>query len=155
MISTDYRAFVHETGTIDGVFHPVTASALGLCGELAELGDDLDREFNPIAELGDVTWYVFALAENLGVTDEMLNTYRNGYGHIDAHSAATRAAGVIADAVKKSIWGRRPSNCNALSYAGLLATVLDCVDQLASEHGFTLDQVLEENVRKLRKRFGK
>ena len=70
---------------IYGAGHSITYPTLGMCGEAGEVADkvkkvlrDRDGDFsdevkaNLIAEVGDVLWYVNALARDLGYTLEQV-----------------------------------------------------------------------------------
>lgn len=151
MIGKDYRAFVQEFFAGD-----LANAALGLCGEMAELGEDLDGEHNPLAEAGDCLFYATAMAEVVGATNEMLATYENRYYHTDtAHLDAMRSACLLAEMAKKTLYGTSSAKPTPLNYACHLTQVIEHLDFIIADHGYTLEFVMNANMAKLRKRWPK
>jgi len=160
MISEEYRKFVLELGTADGQFIPATVSMLGLCGEAAEVlvahfdfANTGESRQNLLLELGDVVWYVTALAIAFGTPSSRLRTNAVAtYFGAEAccHSLVT-LAGSLADLWKKDIWHGRQMSSEAADLK--LGAILSCVEGAAVALGSSLDEVIEMNIQKLRKRW--
>lgn len=93
----EYQIWCNRTVNASNKDELMINAALGLCGESGEVADhlkkhlyqghELDRE-NLIKELGDISWYISAMATALGVTlehvlrknnEKLLKRYPNGF----------------------------------------------------------------------------
>lgn len=130
--------------------------ALAMCGEAGEFAEkvlrqrsgDCGREI--ASELGDVMWYAFAAAEDLGVT--LADEWPFGiadWTSSDPHwvGRLMSATGRFAERVKKS-W-RDPSRPFDRDAAlNDLHAVLIAIAKAGNEIGYTLEQIAELNIKK-------
>lgn len=83
MTLSEYNQFVRNTAHYPVIEHSVVYPTIALAGEVGEFANEVkkvfrddggeinrDRNTKLIDELGDVAWYVFACAHELGVTME-------------------------------------------------------------------------------------
>ena len=144
---------------------------MGLCGETGEVceavlnTDDVNKREHVLKELGDVLWYISTTASALGVSlsDVILRSYNTKY--IDYHFSESlylmgiavsiqSYAGKAIDVVKKlTFHGHElnPENRNIIVNA--ISSVFAFFNSLCVWYGFTLEEVMEENISKLSKRY--
>jgi NTP pyrophosphatase (non-canonical NTP hydrolase) len=132
-------------------------AALGLCGEYAELGHDLDRYFTgpgstrleykgkAIKELGDVLWYVALGADAIGAAAHL------SLDEPISRASLHRSTGEYADMVKKHICQEHPLDKQTMTE--LLATILGQLRSIAMELDTTMGEVAEGNIAKLKARY--
>jgi NTP pyrophosphatase (non-canonical NTP hydrolase) len=133
--------------------------ALGLAEECAEVAFAVDgRGEDPIAELGDVVWYVTTAANRLDWTMERLvndietNVEMSDYDEDeDCVREMAMHAGVFAGHIKKWLFHDKPLSKARTIRA--LAEVLECAHRAARQLGSTLNAARDLNVAKLRKRY--
>jgi NTP pyrophosphatase (non-canonical NTP hydrolase) len=146
---TEYQKLAYKTAIYDQkVVHPV----LGLCGESAEaiakIGTSTTEEI--IKELGDVCWYVAAIASDLGkdmpngqplptVTGSGESLTRRFVSHV----------GQVAELTKKQI---RDGVDNSDKIVAELRHVMTFIVKFAAQQGFSLEGVLMMNLSKLNSR---
>jgi hypothetical protein len=162
MLGREYRSFIRELGTVDGVFIPLHVSMLGLVGESTEVVAELDQTHvfiqDLLKECGDVLWYVCSFAERQDISDLELSTHRHPAGGYFRFASAdlaakglTRTVGLMSDMVKKECWHGK--HFTRHPYCWHLATILDALECIAVRHGSTLEAVREGNIEKLRARW--
>lgn len=125
--------------------------ALGLVGETIELIDKRGNNKNAILdEAGDVMWYFARLADSQKMK---LETILLGTGSTPTPSFHTLlvAAKDISEHIKKQIFqGHMPKPEMLI---GLLRNYLSQFQFMLGLYGVTLEEVLSNNVRKLRERY--
>lgn len=142
--------------------------ALGLAGETGEVCGELLTSWARVDvarlknELGDVCWYVWALAAQLDRDISALslasakrhadrNVFRPAFTELGATLA--RDAGAVVDRLKKH-WGHlKPLDAAALDY-DLTAVLLDII-WIGEVFGLTPDRIRAGNVEKLSARYPK
>lgn len=133
----------------------LTNSALGLCGEHAEImmiGEGESR-FAVVKELGDLLWYCVQACEAIGrnIADIFLiDQYDIGVDDDDMLCAV----GSFADIVKKCAFHDHPLSDTAIS--GLVTaidTITNWIEVCCKSEGISLDEVMQTNIDKLRKRY--
>ncbi len=154
----EYLELVRQLGTRqDGVFIPLEQCALGLCGEAAEVDEALDAyvtQFdnttaatrNVVLELGDVCFYLAALVLNLGLEDKLVPTGKPRF-----LPNLSGGCGRLAELVKKSTWHGK--QILAEVWLTAIMGVLEAIDNDADFVGSNRDEVLRENITKLRARW--
>jgi NTP pyrophosphatase (non-canonical NTP hydrolase) len=157
----------------DGRHISLAGSALGLCGEAAEVvqlfeeaqpGQDVGQfHTNLKLELGDVLWYVAAMFDSLGKTmldiDSMfpapdlqkLVSYAGELEITDLLLHMGRHAGHAADRIKKYEWHGKTLDQNGL-FADL-TNIVTIVSELAARTGMTVEELFQANVDKLEARY--
>jgi NTP pyrophosphatase (non-canonical NTP hydrolase) len=132
-------------------------AALGMCGEYAELGHDLDRYFTGPGssrleykekakkELGDVLWYVALAVDQIRAVEHL--DFEEYMGNASLH----RSIGDYADMVKKHICQGHPLETQAM--IELLAVIIGQLRHIASDLDTTLGEVAEGNIAKLKARY--
>lgn len=137
----------------------VVYPALGLGNEVAELVEKVEAGApanDVLAELGDVLWYVAALARDARIMhDELFWTVRPGMPLLAAHSMnkMVMAAGAAQGHVKKALRdhdGDLDARRGALQSE--LALLLHSADDIATYYGSTIDVVAAANLAKLASR---
>lgn len=119
MLGDEYRDFVRKMSTKpDGSTMPLYVAALGLAGELREV--DLARRGldgqELLLELGDLLFYVTAVAEGLGVSDADLTDFADGDMRAPAsQGGAWLAVGELCEFAKKAAWHSAPSRANTIN----------------------------------------
>ena len=164
----EYQALAQRTSTDD--HDKLLNGCLGLMGEAGEVvdvikkwmfqsGDNapLPRE-KLIDELGDVTWYCGEVCA--GLESSVSFIYSTEYGNIGSrHTIDGLAALLAAQAAKPwhAIYGEPLSPCGverrreiALDH---VREILSLVDQMSRRLCSSLDEVMEKNIEKLRRRY--
>lgn len=128
-------------------------AAIGVSTEISEfiLADPEDRNHNK-EELGDILWYCALAADELEITfDEMVGLIDGT--KVDPMETLITTGLEALDLMKKTCFYGRPLNRRdiAIRFAGVLVSAI----QLAwFKFGWTLDEVQEKNIAKLRTRYG-
>jgi NTP pyrophosphatase (non-canonical NTP hydrolase) len=141
---------------------------LGLMTEAGEFvsnigyyGINLDPG-NRLEEIGDLYWYAGIMADALGIQEiriprptRMIRYANNGRGQRVGRSAffeLINACGNLFDVYKKTVfYGRALPNSEELET--LFNDVLESLAKLCAWAGFTVEEVMEANIRKLRARY--
>jgi NTP pyrophosphatase (non-canonical NTP hydrolase) len=130
-------------------------SALGLCGEYAEImmiGEGESRHAI-VKELGDLLWYCVQACEAIGrnIADIFLiDEYDIGVDDDDMLCAV----GSFADIVKKCAFHDHPLDETAIG--GIITaidTITNWIEVCCGVEGISLDEVMQTNIDKLRKRY--
>lgn len=133
--------------------HRLLHAAMGLSTEGAELIAYTDKQ-NLVEELGDVLWYVALACDELEITMDEAEEASIGSDEkgITALENLILAANEILDEMKKStFYGRKIDLPKVVKNLGL---VISAVAEIADEEAMTfLDEIMEANIEKLRKRF--
>jgi len=150
---------LNGTSQLDGLI----TTALGLCGETAELCDEIlvgrwvNRELIT-KEFGDCFWYVARGCEALGVgMDGVFKLDVSGTAQASDLQASklmlrtSSNAGSLADVVKKSHAQGHP--VNTLLLVGRLKDYCLTISKLLAYCQLTPDLVMEANIAKLKERF--
>lgn len=123
--------------------------ALGLAGEAAEVCDAVGSGFadDVLAELGDVCWYLAAVCRDAGIDPAELA----GRDSDGGTATLVRAAGIVAEQVKKTVRGgdRLPPAERRARIVDALATVYATVDRIARDRGSDAERVMAANLAKL------
>lgn len=156
----NYQTLASRTANNDLEFRDEFANyALGVAGESGEVADLLSRDIvSPEylkKELGDVTWYISQLCRLLKMEFSYVALKYNGYlQQMDPRVVAlllSKEAGEIADYVKKVVYhGHALEN---LLLQEKMVKVLNIVEYFCQRYSFTLQEVLQANIEKLRKRY--
>ena len=149
-IGDEYEEFVTRMMQKNGVPMPIEYIALGLSGEYGELEDAIEDNGNGDAtnedvlkEIGDVLWYLSA----------MFITIKNERRDYSSGKPASAAGSVsqICDHVKKYKWHGKD-----LDY-GLVQSRLDILLLVlctaTRSFGWTIDEVMQSNMDKLKSRY--
>lgn len=141
MTPQEYQEAAARTAHGDGPGRERTLiAALGLVGEVIEFVEEPTVE-----EAGDVAWYCAELCTCVGLT---LRATRGSVGQVDARRYLLRYAGEAAERIKKWIGHGHEVDLSALDVE--IAMVLSITVRLS---GASLEEVLESNVDKLRRRY--
>ena len=120
-------------------------SALGMVTEIAELAGAPD-EANAHEEMGDVMWYVAVGCDHFGVTLKEA---------IEAAPESDRDGlsimGDYVNHVKRQVFYGKPVPSSQM--VALLGEMAVGIQEAAEDFGFDFEEILEENIAKLRKRF--
>lgn len=111
-------------------------SALGICGEVAELHENE----NFVEELGDLMWYVAMAYRELNASPEF------DLEHIA--SSTCGHATKYAEAVKKLVYNKRDTGCKKALDLIYSSCVYEC-----RHRGYSLNGILAANIKKLKKRY--
>lgn len=129
------------------------AAAMGLCGEVSEYLQSFDDGKDPTNELSDVAWYMAEICSSLGLDlDGVL--FRNSY-HESKNWADTDlviAAGNLCDYLKKVTAHGHELDVEKVKI--LLSRVANNYLAILYIEGLKLEDVLEFNINKLKKRYG-
>lgn len=162
----DYQAIIHETAVYPRNFGPAY-TVLGLNGELGELLEAIEMDvitdnveyFESIfqgikKESGDVYWYITATSkefkiplENIFCGDDDKDPYK--YSIEDNITKAVIMSTKISELTKKFL---RDGHINIPQITEYLNKIYLYVKNIHQRYGISLEEVLEENVNKLRKR---
>jgi len=133
--------------------HPsgcLSTLTLGLCGEAHEFLVALDGKREHAAkELGDLLWYIIAIASRLGCLPD-LKVAGSFEGSRAVAQSAVFAACVVAELVKKQVGHRRPDTRKILFQ---LTWILSAIPALASYIGVSMEEVMATNIEKLEDRY--
>lgn len=170
MKPNDYQTLALRTaGAFATANERLSAWALGIAGESAEILAEVTKRQNVKIELGDCLWYVAAFADASGVTLRQLLGARSfeefqgaqqiwhdaGEPRDDvrhAHALLMRAAQLCESVKKLCYHGRESARHDAIEAA------MDCAGHLAiiaSARGLSLDEVAQANILKLEARYPK
>lgn len=128
--------------------HRFAHAAIGLVTEsleiiIAQENDDLDNLFE---EIGDTYWYVALMCHVLDMTME----------EVEAIDAQVENEGmvpfILLDNAKKALFYGRTIDRDTM--AVLLSVIIQTLREEVEDQGWTVDQVLEGNIQKLKKRYG-
>ena len=142
-------------------------SAIGLVTETSEFADDIDKFFfhheslsksHLQEELGDQLWYVGVAVDALGISIAELGPVQIRLGQDTSQKRLLRVAlrlcietGEYMDQVKKFIFYGRGINEDELKEK--LRRLLGFITAAASELDISVEQLMQENIEKLRKRY--
>lgn len=141
----DYAVEARKTATYQG---GLAYAALGLVGEATEYLQDPSAD-----ELGDVLWYVIAVADEIGYAPaEIWEDARVGpASRLDLRMVCS--AGRVAEHVKKHLGkGEELHAHRKLLIARELSATLGFLVDLAASRGHRFDEIAAGNVAKLRAR---
>jgi NTP pyrophosphatase (non-canonical NTP hydrolase) len=176
MTLNDYQKLAKVTGKILPFGESLQHAVLGICsecGELCELmegevlvREDVNKEHLG-EELGDLLWYVALVANTCEI--DMNTAYELHYLRADEnpHSSKlgfvsyeyallrlVRYGGEIADVVKRYVIYEKPFTVETKeTLAKLIAKVISCAFLLGFDFGLKSEQIMTNNVEKLRKRY--
>lgn len=163
-ISLDkYRDFVEcgvmldEKASSDPTRERLMLAAMGLAGESVELfkatRDDVPIHLDSVLkETGDVLWYLVLMVNTLMVnTDRWTDVYRYWPGP-DPVSTTVIHCGTICDTIKKVAF-HATKDALYEGFNALLGYVFLDLTNIASSYGFSIEYVMEANVRKLCDRY--
>jgi len=129
-------------------------AALGLVDEAYELALSTSEE-NALEEIGDLCWFLALAGKSLGVAP--FDAERGM--HYDQRASGTigtmvewlgeHAALIAGDAKKWLVYGKRPGE----SIEHRMARMVDLIRSIGEQHGWTLEEIQEANIRKLAARF--
>jgi hypothetical protein len=140
-----------------GAIIPEDTCALGLAGEVGEVCALLaakPADAAMVLELGDVLWYITALAWHYDCKlADLIADAGDHYRADTANAVLSLVAhtGAVCDIIKKTQWHGKEPNQGAV-LAGLRDAVA-AIRVLAYRHGATLDLVMDANIAKLRARY--
>lgn len=143
-----------------GAIIPEDTCALGLAGEVGEVCALLWADSKPthdddmVLELGDVLWYITALAWHYDC--KLADLIADAGDYYRARTATATLSlvartGAVCDIIKKTQWHGKEPNQGAV-LAGLRDAVA-AIRVLAYRHGASLDLVMDANIAKLRARY--
>ena len=127
------------------------AAAMGLAGEVSEL---LSYKANIEKETGDVFWYCAELGSCLGIELGTLEniTYTPDYTETDDKIALCIKSGLLVDYLKK-VTGHSHTLCMS-TFNTMFKMVIDRLISFVLSCGFSVGDLLEKNIQKLRDRYG-
>lgn len=151
----DYEQMCKETA-----IYPMEVEApylaLGLCSEAAEL-EDVDDFGDYAKELGDCQWYMCRLANHYGFKWNDIVVSASVVARTYNNADLTFEAGMIAGYIKKALrdgskWTGEEREDHRQKIYTRIHSCVNISISLASENGFTYDNILQANVDKLRSR---
>jgi len=156
---TDYVAFVKsvESTSWHEPNHRLLHAAMGLVTETGELFE-LESEEHELEELGDICWYLALAYDVLGLVwdenyDREIDVQWMLRGNNPLESLAIYSSELL-DMVKKQIFYGKPIDmvaAGSIVTAMRLALIVGTDDN--EESPYTFQQVLDANVKKLKKRY--
>ncbi len=178
-----YHVKVQHLFFKNGERSPQIVNALGLAGEAAEVLEVFDSGFADFAdgvhtdesiaeyidkmqlEMGDVLWYVAALADSLGFTLKDIDNYigdnaeeslvlfnqLNAMDPLRLIGFLNMHAGKVADIIKKNYWHGKPLDADGIM--GALTNIICVLVTASSRQGFDIGVVAQRNIEKLAKRY--
>ena len=135
---------------------------LGFCGEAGELLEKIEQFENPsekssnkdagpiIKELGDVCWYIMAIASEFGVKVTSYTSRGNDEGKIINAIRIVQGACWMAEKAKKLM--RDKQYIPPIIVQVSISVGFEKASQIAKNYGTTLGRVLGMNIRKLKSR---
>jgi hypothetical protein len=160
----EYSQAIAETAIYPELGHPAVFPALGLAGEsneavvklldieINETGvepSDLDRR-GVLVELGDITWYLARLCDELGISPDGQLDSPNDRPILKLISDLTLFTGQVTESVKKlirddggALTEKRRGKLHS-STLGLISTL----EGIAQHYGSSFDEILEMNIEK-------
>lgn len=153
----DYISEATKTESIElfSVDHPrLLHAAIGVNTEVAELllAEDGD-EINLKEEMGDVLWYVAIAADEFSVTfDDLMGLSDFDEVENDPIKGLLTSASDLLDQLKKvCFYG---VELDEAAFGKELGEVLYTIQILANDEGWSLEDLMEANIAKLRRRYG-
>jgi hypothetical protein len=141
--------------------NPPMLWGLGLAGETFELLESLDGMGDPRLECGDVLWYIAAICDDTGLTEEFLEHFERhpNIGNFGPRRALGQAVGSAVEHIKKiarvqvgcagyAREGEAPK-CNASILVPALSKAARSVYYIVRELGLEWGDVLQANLDKL------
>jgi len=154
----DYIEQATQTESLNPTFaHPrLLHAAMGLSTEVAELllAED-DDDINVREELGDILWYTAVVGSVFEVSYPELRSLANPWVvQQDPLKSLIRGASEVLDHMKKvCFYGI--AEVDGVLLGQQVANIILAVSILAEDEGWTLEEVQEINIAKLRRRYGK
>jgi NTP pyrophosphatase (non-canonical NTP hydrolase) len=128
-------------------------AALGLCGEFAEVQACDSVQSSLLKELGDMLWYCVQACVAIGVNLDDVFITRSLDLYYDEESTIT-GIGMIADITKKAVFHEHPlTHENIEGIALCINQIVTWINLVACLSMLSLEQVMEANIAKLRKRY--
>jgi hypothetical protein len=145
-------------------------AAIGICTEVGELFEFLDKDVldltNLKEEVGDAFWYCGIAVDELNLDFDAM--VKMGRAHVAAANdlshevkrvkfskvlaCATKESSVLLDLLKKSAFYGKP--LDEVKFAETLSNFVGSMMVALSLGGFTVEEAMEVNIAKLRKRYG-
>ncbi|HEV7236244.1 MAG TPA: hypothetical protein VGN15_08695 [Ktedonobacteraceae bacterium] len=160
-----YQAFVVSMASPQS---DLATAAIGLCDEVAEVfsatSDGAASHKELLKEFGDTLWYTTYAAHHLGTSlaillDECAATddfYEDRCALVSSipyfRESLVIRAGAVAGAVKKVLYHGHSAKDEHVAWK--LHLVLETILHLTEAYGFTLHEIIDANVLKLRSRYG-
>lgn len=130
-------------------------NTIGLCGEVGEVVEQVQKAQFVGKELGDVLWYIAALCTKLEVSmaefQYSVIAPAKDKTQLELAAALTVAASGVAELVKKGIFHRH--GLNELLMLKALREVYTCAVQLSWIIEVPIGEIAHENIEKLMKRY--
>jgi NTP pyrophosphatase (non-canonical NTP hydrolase) len=131
----------------------LTNAALGLAGEFAEIVylSGPGQESEALKECGDLLWYVIQGCDALGLdsTEVIENSARTA-----DLTSLIGAIGGIAEIAKKAMFHGHISTAEQhIEVENCLTVVVGGIKMVLELHGWTLEQAMQANIDKLRRRY--
>jgi hypothetical protein len=125
-------------------------AAMGMMTEVIEVGEALDDD-EVRKEIGDIYWYMAIACDELGITFEDLEDAEVD-GTVDNWVGVLTNTAVFLDLQKKWIYYGKAMTKERLIAA--LAQIYEYLLRELDDAGYRLDEILAENIAKLRARYG-
>ena len=127
----------------DQVFH----GAIGLCGEIGEIYQS-ENKGNMAEEIGDCLWYIAIALHGAGYDMEDME-----YSSVEINDPffdLVIYSSMVADQAKRLVYYQAPL---AHPFIVGIRSCLACLDELSEPTGFTMEEIMEKNIEKLKIRY--
>lgn len=143
------ESFIFKPEGLERLLH----ASLGISGEFWEqmnayFHEDWD---NLREEVGDTLWYIALAADELQITFQELLELAPSLEGEDYDEYLSAAYGDIIDTIKKALFYGQ--DLNLYRYGQALGTILAMIIEGCKEQGWEFEEVLQENIDKLRIRY--
>lgn len=133
--------------------HQVLHGAMGICTEVIEFHKSFEEgdEKNVRQEIGDIFWYVAETCRGIGITMNDLDF--NLEVSMNSVDTLVEKAGDLLDQAKRIIFYHTDINKEKIN--DLLNVICTELNAIIDDYGYDLEELLEQNIQKLRIRFPK